>query len=383
MTPSGAAPDSVVLSLANVTKRYDTGTALDDVSLSVRAGTVHALLGENGAGKTTLMRVAFGLTAPDSGDVRARDGRRVTSAIDAIDAGLGMVHQHFTNVPAMTVAENVALGGRGRYRRLEAERVVAEIGVRTGLTLDARARADQLTVGALQRLEIVKALARNANVLILDEPTAVLAPNEIDELLHWIRGFADAGNAVVLITHKLREALSVADEVTVLRRGQVVLRAPATEVDLDSLSRALLGSEPPDIPRPLQARAGGQVVRAENIAVKNSQGRYTIRDASFTMSGGELVGIAAVEGAGQHELLRALARRSPIDAGSLRLPDTVAFVPEDRHRDALVLEFTTTENVTLAEQGSATGQSRGRRKRLEREPRSPSSTCAAPTSRLR
>lgn len=354
---TAGATDSIALSLANITKRFEMNTAVDDVSLDVRAGTVHALLGENGAGKTTLMRIAFGLVAPDSGHVRGRSGQRVASATGAIAAGLGMVHQHFTNVPAMTVAENVALGGRGRFSRLAAEQRVADIAARTGLALDARARAADLTVGAQQRLEIVKALARDARVLILDEPTAVLAPNEIEELLRWIRGFADAGNAVVLITHKLREALEIADDITVLRRGRVALRAEAATVSLDALSRALLGEDSPasDWP-PSPPAAGEEVARAEEISIVDARGVQTIRDASFVVRSGDIVGITAVEGAGQHDLLRALSSRATIQSGALRVPVSVGFVPEDRQRDALVLDFTVTENLALRGSGRRRGR---------------------------
>ena len=205
---------------------------------------MHALVGENGAGKTTLMRIAFGLISADTGTITvAGTGRQITSAADAIDAGIGMVHQHFTNVPAMTVAENVALGGRGRLSMTDASRRVNDIGARSGLVLDPVARAAELPVGGQQRLEIVKALARNTQTLILDEPTAVLAPAEADELLRWLRRFADGGNAVVLITHKLDEALSIADDVTVLRRGRVALHAAASTVTADGLANAMLGED--------------------------------------------------------------------------------------------------------------------------------------------
>jgi simple sugar transport system ATP-binding protein len=351
-----AATDAIVLSLANVTKRFGPSTAVDDVSFDVRAGTVHALLGENGAGKTTLMRIAFGLFAPDAGHVRAHVAKRISSTTDAIDAGIGMVHQHFTNVAAMTVAENVALGGHGRFSRRDAEQRVANIGVRTGLVLDARSRAGDLSVGAQQRLEIVKALARDASILILDEPTAVLAPNEIEELLLWIRGFADAGNAVVLITHKLREALAIADDVTVLRRGRVALTARAAGLTIGALSHALLGEDPPagDVSPPPET--GAEVATASAVSIIDARGVRTIQDASFTVRSGDIVGIAAVEGAGQRELLRALSGRVPIASGTIRLPESVGFVPEDRHRDALVLDFTVAENLAL--RGSSTRRGR-------------------------
>jgi general nucleoside transport system ATP-binding protein len=360
MPPGAATGESVVLSLANISKRFGAQLAVDDVSLHVRTGTVHALLGENGAGKTTLMRIAFGLVGPDAGEVRSGAGRRITSAADAIANGLGMVHQHFTNVAAMTVAENVALGGRGPYRRSTAERRVAEIGARTGLALEAGARAGDLTVGAQQRLEIMKALARDARVLILDEPTAVLAPQEIDELLRWLRGFADAGNAVVLITHKLREALAIADEATVLRRGRVAWRSPATTMTIESLSRALLGEEPTahDVPAASTAGETVAVAVAEHLSLVDARSVTVIRDASFTVRSGEIVGIAAVEGAGQRELLRALAGRHPIAFGSLRRPENVGFVPEDRHGDALVLDFTSAENLALRGSGARRGRIR-------------------------
>lgn len=358
MTASNATTGAVVLSLAHITKRFGTNTALDDVSFALRAGTVHAVLGENGAGKTTLMRIAFGLVSPDTGEARARDGKRISSPIDAIASGIGMVHQHFTNVAAMTVAENVALGRSGRFRRADAEQLVADIGINTGLALDARSRAGDLSVGAQQRLEIVKALARDAAVLILDEPTAVLAPNEIEELLRWIRGFVDAGNAVVLITHKLHEALAVADDVTVLRRGRVALAGPAASFDIGSLARALLGEDAAPADVRAMPPVGSEVAVAQTVSVVGARGALAIRDASFSVRGGEIVGVAAVEGAGQHELLRALAGRTPIAGGTLRLPHAIGFVPEDRHRDALVLEFTTTENMVLKGAGARRGRIR-------------------------
>jgi len=242
--PASRSHDGPALALSKISKHFGTVTALDDVSFSVRAGTVHALVGENGAGKTTLMRIAFGLIAADSGTITAAEtGRRITSAADAIDAGMGMVHQHFTNVPAMIVAENVALGGRGRLSMGDASRRVTDIGVRSGLVLDPIAPAADLPVGGQQRLEIVKALARNTRMLILDEPTAVLAPAEAIELLRWLRQLADDGNSAVLITHKLDEALRIADDVTVLRRGRVVLHAAASGVTADGLANAMLGED--------------------------------------------------------------------------------------------------------------------------------------------
>jgi simple sugar transport system ATP-binding protein len=278
-----------------------------------------------------------------------------------------MVHQHFTNVGAMTVAENVALGGRGRFDAGEAAARVAEISARTGLALDREARVEGLPVGAQQRLEIVKALARDARVLILDEPTAVLAPSEAEELLRWLGGYAAAGNSVVLITHKLREALGVADEVTVLRRGRVAVQAPAAAVTPESLAAAMLGEllalplggAVDDVTQARRAMptdgAGPPVAIARRLSIVDERGATVIRDASFDLRGGEIVGIAAVEGAGQHELLRALARRESATSGELRIPVEIGFVPEDRHRDALVLDFDAAENVALKGAGARRG----------------------------
>jgi ABC-type multidrug transport system ATPase subunit len=221
--------EPAALSLEHIAKRFGPVEALADASIAVRAGALHALLGENGAGKTTLMRVAFGLVHPDAGTVRVRgEPVSIPNPAAALARGIGMVHQHFTFVPAMTVAENVALAG-GEWRGTARERVRA-IAEETGLVLDPAARAGELPVGAQQRLEIVKALARGARILILDEPTAVLAPAEVAALAAVLRRFAAAGGAVVVITHKLREALAFADDVTVLRRGRTVLTGAAALV---------------------------------------------------------------------------------------------------------------------------------------------------------
>jgi ABC-type uncharacterized transport system ATPase subunit len=355
--PAGVARDDIVLALSNITKRFGDTPALDDVSLVCRRGRVHALLGENGAGKTTLMRVAFGLTAPDKGQVTAAENRALVSTSDAIAAGIGMVHQHFTNVPAMTVAENVALGGHGRFDARSAARRVEDIGRRTGLTLDPRAVAETLPVGAQQRLEIVKALARDAHVLILDEPTAVLAPGEIEELLQRLRAFADEGNTVVLITHKLREALAIADDLTVLRRGRVALNGTAVGMTIDDVSAALLGdrSEPQQTPA-LETVVGGVVAELRGVTVLDERGATALHDATLDVRAGEIVGIAAVEGAGQRELLRLLSGRQTATTGSVRLPRAVGFIPEDRHRDALLLDFSLTENVALRGAGQRHGR---------------------------
>lgn len=361
-----------VLALEAIHKRFGPVDALAGASLRVRPGTVHALLGENGAGKTTLMRVAYGMLRPDAGTVRV-DGTPVqlpTSAA-AIARGIGMVHQHFTLVPAMTVAENVALGMRGRYDARTAAARVRELGARTGLVLDPDAPVHALPVGAQQRLEIVKALARDARLLILDEPTAVLAPGEADELLQWIRSFRADGRAVVLITHKLREALSVADDVTVLRRGATIVSGRAETLDEATLVPALLGAAA-DVsaleagaldtgalaPQRVGHAPGGTravdgtpatrpVASLRQVAMRDDRGALVLRDVALDVHAGEIVGLAAVEGSGQRQLLRLLAGRLTPSQGTVALPDDVAFIPEDRHRDAMALDLTLVENVAL------------------------------------
>ena len=362
MSASSTAAQSadVVLALSNISKRFGEFVALDDVSLLVTRGTVHALVGENGAGKTTLMRVAFGLTRPDRGVVTAVGARHtITSPTDAIAAGIGMVHQHFSNVPAMTVAENVALGGHGSFEFARAAGRVVEIGSRTGLDLNPLTPVESLPVGAQQRLEIVKALARDARTLILDEPTAVLAPAEAEELLRWLRTFAEQGNAVILITHKLDEALATADVVTVLRRGRVVLHAPGRELEPRALAAAILGAELVGESEGVDVAPADDIVASvEDAQLTDRRGVTVLRDVNLEIRAGEILGLIGVEGAGQHELLRVLAKRATANRGQVRLPPSPGFVPEDRQRDALVLDFTLAENVALKGAGVRRGRMR-------------------------
>lgn len=279
-----------------------------------------------------------------------------------------MVHQHFTLVPVMTVAENLALGEHGRLDLTQVASRVHALSTETGFALDPDARIEALSVGAQQRVEIAKALVRDARILILDEPTAVLVPAESTELLRWLRAYADDGNAVVLITHKLREALSVADDVTVLRRGRSVLATSRAETTSDSLTDAMIGSpmdddvaspkrevSPTGWPTASSDVARSVAFRAERITLTDSHGVVRIRDATFAIGGGEIVGIAAIEGNGQHELLRALAGRLRPTLGTLTRPASVGFVPEDRHHDAVLLDRSLTENVALRGAGTRRG----------------------------
>ena len=356
----------MTLALEGIAKRFGSTDALTEASLTVRAGTIHALLGENGAGKTTLMRVAYGLVQPDRGTIRLGDGRvlELAGPATAIRAGIGMVHQHFTIVHAMTVAENVALGGRGTFDRDVTARRVGEIAREIGAAIDPHAHAGALGVPAQQQLEIIKALSRDARLLILDEPTAVLAPMEAERLLGQLRKLADGGLSIVLITHKLREALAVADDVTVLRQGATVLSTRASAVTETELAAAMVGHGSAVFRavgasggRPATPRASGRapVTRARALSAADARGVVRVRGVDLELYPGEIVGIAGVEGSGVRELLRAIAGRTGIVSGTLENASLVGFVPEDRHHDGIALDFSLTENVALRGAGTRRG----------------------------
>jgi len=344
------------LELRGIHKRFDTVVALDDVELVVRPGGVHALLGENGAGKSTLMRIAYGLVRADAGSVWINGHPQRASVRDSMRAGAGMVHQHLSLVPALTAAENVALGGRGRLRPESAMAILSQAAERFGLAVPANARVRDLSVVEQQRLEILKALVRGARVLILDEPTAVLAPSDARALLQWAREFAAGGGAIVIVTHKLPEALSIADDITVLRRGRLVFSGPRGGVSEQELARAIF---PEDTRAPttvaVGAGTGDVVVRASKVVINDERGAPAIRGASFEVRSGEIVGIAAVEGSGHRALLRALAGLRPVVSGTLQRPDEIALIPSDRAREGLIPEFSLTENVALHGAGDRRG----------------------------
>jgi len=337
------------LQLSHISKSFGPTQALRGVDLVLAPGEVHAVLGENGAGKSTLMRIAQGQLRPDAGEV-AVDGApvRFRSPRDARRLGIGMVHQHSTAVGALSVAENIALAAEWPVSPGPLCRRVEALTARLSLPLDPTAPAHTLSVGLKQRLEIVKALAGDARVLLLDEPTAVLAPDEAEELLRFVRGFAAGGGAVAFITHKLDEALAVADRVTVLRQGVVTLAAPRVEVSAVRLTEAMIGGALAQGPRPSAPTGGAVLVRAESLEVKREGGTGTgLRQASFSIRGGELVAVAGVEGNGQRELLRAVAGLRRPFRGLLEVTRPVAFIPEDRTTEGLIPTFDLAENVVL------------------------------------
>jgi simple sugar transport system ATP-binding protein len=328
-----------VLDLASIRKRFGPVTALDGVDFTLSSGEIHGLLGENGAGKSTLMHVAFGMIRPDAGRVAIRGGSvALSNPRDAKALGIGMVHQHFTSVPQLTVSENLWLAaGRTRagvgFPPVPSDTgALARLRTRLWNGLSPGVRAETLPVGAKQRLEILQALATGADILLLDEPTAVLAPPEITELLELLREFVEAGGAVVMITHKLTEVFAAVDRVTVLRGGRVTASGPIQDQTVASLTRAMIG--------PTAEPRTGSVVGLKEGATK-----VFVRSGGLEVRGGEIVGVAAVEGNGQRELLRRIAGLPADPTDHVELP--LAFIPEDRTTEGLVPGFSLTENIVL------------------------------------
>jgi ABC-type uncharacterized transport system ATPase subunit len=353
------------LELRAIQKRFGPTVALSDASLSVRAGALHMLLGENGAGKTTLLRIASGFLAPDSG-VRLLNGQPVAwkSRAEGLRAGIAVVEQHFSLVPAMTVAENVALGSGSllsRYSVRDAADRVRRVAESVGLQADPTASVASLSIAAQQRAEIVKALSAQASILILDEPTAVLSPAESDELFAWLRRFVSSGKTAIVITHRLREALRYGDALTVLRGGRTVLVAERGAVEEAGVVSAILGETSATtrsvhanpVAAPVEGAAAAAVL--DKVTVQDASGVVRLRNVSLSLRAGEIVGVAGVEGSGQRELLRILARRLAPSAGSAQLPAAPAFIPEDRLRDAMVAGMSVTENWALRGLGERRG----------------------------
>jgi ABC-type uncharacterized transport system ATPase subunit len=355
------------LELKGITKRFPGVVANDGIDLTVGDGEIHALLGENGAGKTTLMNVLYGLYHADEGDILV-DGQpvRFQSPADAIAAGIGMVHQHFMLVPVFTVAENAVLGIEptrrgGLLDRARARREVCELSERFGLVVDPDAMVEDLPVGVQQRVEIIKALLREARVLILDEPTAVLTPQETEDLFQIMRSLQKSGHSVLFITHKLKEVLPVADRITVLRNGRVVGSTVPDETSEQELASMMVG-RPVLLRVPKEAATPGEVVLdVEGLTVLDDRGQVAVDDLSLRVRAGEIVAVAGVQGNGQTELVEALTGLAPPLAGAITLAGRrldhasprsvlrsgVAHVPEDRIKDGLVASFSVAENLVL------------------------------------
>ncbi len=343
--------------MSGIGRRFGAVKALDGATLSLEAGEIHGVLGENGAGKSTLLNILAGMLAPDAGTLEV-DGREVTlsSPRDAWRLGIGMVHQHFKLVGELTVLENLSLGMRAERRGFglpydRVRRRVADLTERTGLQVALGARVSDLSVGERQRVEILKALLRDPRVLVLDEPTAVLTPGEVDALFQLLRGLASSGTAVALVAHKLDEVLAVAQRVTVLRDGRTVLEGSAGEVEPERLVRAMVGEAPVPGERAEgtpPARKGGEVVAAlRGVGFRDASG-WRVRDVSLEVERGRIVGVAGVEGNGQRELARLLAGRTEPHEGEVVLPAGTGFIPQDRTREGLIADFDLVENMGLA-----------------------------------
>jgi ABC-type uncharacterized transport system ATPase subunit len=355
-----------LLELRGITKRFPGVVANDNVDFDLRKGEVHALLGENGAGKSTLMNILYGLYHPDEGEIRVNgEPVRISSPREAIDLGIGMVHQHFMLIPVMTVAENIVLAmepSRGPLLDLDAaEKRVSELSKRFGLAVRPNARIESINVSQQQRVEILKALYRGAEILILDEPTAVLTPQEAQDLFEVIRSLKAEGKSIIFISHKLGEVLDIADRITVLRRGKTVETVSKEGATEEGLAKLMVGREVLLRVEKKAAEPGEPLLSVENLAVLDDRGLEAVRDVSFTVHSGEIVGLAGVDGNGQTELVDALtglrkptagrivacgadvtgeSARECIDAG-------LGHIPEDRQLRGLVLDFTLAENLAL------------------------------------
>src|SRR5579862_1528964 len=365
---AGGAPPSSAVVMRGITKRFPGVVANDRVDFEAAVGEVHALLGENGAGKSTLSNILTGLYRPDEGGILLYGNQvEFQSPRDALDAGIGMVHQHFRLVEPFSVAENVVLGdhrGEGqsfRLRRRAIERYVSEISARYGLHVDPRARIWQLSVGEQQRVEILKALYREARILILDEPTAVLTPQEADVLFRTLREMAAEGRTVIFISHKLHEVKAVADSVTVLRGGRSIATVPVADATPRSLAALMVGRELSDSVQAVERAPGEPVLEVDDVWTDGDRGGAAVKGVSLTVRGGEIVAVAGVAGNGQRELAETIAGLRPPTRGRvsvggkvLRPGDPrsaiaagVAYVPEDRLGTGVAPSLSIASNLVL------------------------------------
>jgi simple sugar transport system ATP-binding protein len=362
---AGGAP-TPILEVRGITKTFPGVIANEDVDLVLNEGEIHCLLGENGAGKSTLVNVIFGLYRPDKGSVWLR-GEKVqhTGVRQAIDNGIGMVHQHFQLIPVFTVAENVILGNeltRGPLLDIrEARRRIDEIGRQYGLVVNPDAKVGDLSVGEQQRVELIKALFREADILILDEPTAVLTPGEVDEFFSVVQTLVDQGKSIIFITHKLREVLAVADRITVLSDGRVAGTADPATATQQTLANLMVGRDVVFRVEKGEARPGNTVMHIDHLSVEDERGVMTVNDLSLSVRAGEIYGIAGVQGNGQRELVEALVGMRRKAGGRVRILDSdatrmsprritdlgVAHIPEDRTKHGLVGMYTVADNLVL------------------------------------
>jgi len=352
--------------MREITKQFPRVLANDRVSFTVKKGEIHALVGENGAGKSTLMNLLYGLLRPDKGTIAIHgQERHFSGPADAIASGIGMVHQHFMLIPPLTVAENVILGQEPSKKGLvdiaKANRVVRELSEQYGLQVDPLAKVEALSVGIQQRIEIIKILYRGADILILDEPTAVLTPQESNELFEILRALKAQGKTIILITHKLQEVMRISDQVTVMRRGKVVGNVATANTSKSELATMMVGREVLFRVKRNPAHPGEDVLNIRELHAENNKHLPCLRGISLNVKAGEILGLAGVEGNGQTELVEVLAGLRKAEQGHVYvegreltnlLPkqvraNGVAHIPEDRHRRGLVLDYTVAQNIVL------------------------------------
>ncbi len=354
-----------MLELRNITKTFGNVVANNDVSIKIEKGAIHAIVGENGAGKSTIMRVAYGFYTADSGEIFV-DGKpvQIKNPHDAIRLGIGMVHQHFMLVDTMSVGENIILGAEGGnaasidWKRANADILALSNELKLGV--NPKALIEDLSVGAQQRVELLKALYRHADLLILDEPTAVLTPQETIDFFQILRRMREQGKTIVIITHKLEEVLAISDDVTVMRDGKVVGNVKTKDTNAKDLARMIVGRDVLLRVEKTDASAGETVLKIANLSVRNAHGE-ALNKISLTVRAGEIVGIAGIEGNGQTELLEAIAGLTPVQNGSIEFLGTeiskfsvrrrtelgIAHIPEDRHKRGLLLDSDLEENAIL------------------------------------
>ncbi|MBM7603260.1 simple sugar transport system ATP-binding protein [Metabacillus crassostreae] len=355
-----------VIEMLNIRKEFPGIVANDNITLQVKKGEIHALLGENGAGKSTLMNVLFGLYQPEKGEIKVK-GKKVdiTNPNIANDLGIGMVHQHFMLVNTFTVTENIILGNepkKGSSINLkDAEKQVKEISERYGLSVDPTAKIADISVGMQQRVEILKTLYRGAEILIFDEPTAVLTPQEIKELIQIFKTLINEGKSIILITHKLKEIMEVCDRVTVIRKGEGIGTVNVAETNPNELASLMVGREVSFTTEKTAAKPKQDVLTIENLNVKDNRQVFKVKSLNLSVRAGEIVGIAGVDGNGQTELIEAITGLRKVDSGTIKLNDKkienmhprkitekgVGHIPQDRHKHGLVLDFPIGENMVL------------------------------------
>ena len=353
-----------LLRMEEITKRFPGVVANDQVDLVLEEGEIHALLGENGSGKSTLMNMLYGIYRPDAGRILLRDKEvQFSSPTDAISAGIGMVHQHFMLVPTMTVTENVILGlkeQKGRWNPLldarSAEKRINALAEQYGLDVEPNARVWQLPVGAQQRVEILKSLYRNAEILVLDEPTAVLAPKEVEHLIEVLRNLARSGKSIIFISHKLNEVIQLADRVSVLRNGVLSGQVDVADATASQLAEMMVGRQV-ETPKKKPRKSGETILTTANLVVKDDRSLIAVDDLTFDLAKGEIFGVAGVDGNGQKELTEAIAGVRSIESGNLEISGLsksrgkrfreIGHVTEDRHQTGVVLPFSLWENYAL------------------------------------